>query len=130
MAKPVIRTPRGMIMVYPDGKAHLVWNTNFQPKRQKQFSEAQMYVDSEVLRLCEPYTPLLTSMLIKSGTLGTVIGEGVVSWIAPYARKRYYTPRKSPSKTGPLRGPFWFENMKAVHWKKILDGAKQVMGGK
>lgn len=130
MAKPIIKTPRGTIAIGANGKAELKWDTNFQMKRQKEFDAAQVFVDSEVLRLSERYTPLLTSMLIKSGTLGTVPGEGVVSWIAPYARKRYYTPRKSPSKTGPLRGPFWFENMKAVHGRTILAGAKKIAGGK
>jgi len=129
MAKPIINTPRGSIAIGENGKAELKWDTNFKPKRQSEFDAAQVFVDSEVLRLSEPYTPLLTSMLIKSGTLGTVPGEGVVSWIAPYARKRYYTPRKSPSTTGPLRGPFWFENVKAVHGRSILAGAKKIAGG-
>ena len=130
MTRPIIDTPRGTVMVMPNGKAELTFKTTFQPKYQKKFSAAQVFVDSEVLRVCEPYTPLLTSMLIKSGTLGTVPGEGVVSWIAPYSRKRYYTPRKSPSTTGPLRGPFWFDNAMAVWRTRILAGAQKLAGGK
>jgi hypothetical protein len=112
--RPIIQTPRGVIMVMPNGQASLVWSTTFQPKWQERFTQGQIALDNAVLADCEPYTPLLTSMLIKSGTLGTVPGEGVVSWIAPYAHVRYYTPRKTPSTTGPLRGPFWFENAKAA----------------
>jgi hypothetical protein len=78
-----IETPRGVVYHDENMKAVLEWNTNFQPKWQKRYSEAQKFVDSEVLRLCEPYTPLLTGMLIKSGTLGTDIGSGTVQWIAP-----------------------------------------------
>jgi len=129
MAKPIIDTPRGTIMVMPNGKASLTFKTNFQSKHQKKFTAAQVFVDSEVLRLCEPLTPLLTSMLIKSGTLGTVPGEGVVSWIAPYSHKRYYTPRKTPSKTGAQRGPYWFDRMKAAHEKYLRAGAKKIAAG-
>jgi len=72
---------------------------------------------------------LLTSMLIKSGTLGTVIGSGTVSWIAPYARYQYYATRKPGSQTGPLRGPYWFERMKEVYGRKIISSARKLAGG-
>jgi len=131
MARPPIRieTPRGAVFHGKDGKAVLEWNTQFQPKWQKRYSEAQKFVDSEVLRLCEPYTPLLTGILIKTGTLGTDIGSGTVQWIAPYARYQYYMKRKNPSTTGPLRGPHWFERMKQVHKQEILRGARIRAGG-
>jgi hypothetical protein len=126
MTKPIIETPRGKVIVGEDGKAVLEWNTNFQPKHQKQFTEAQMFVDSEVLRLSEPYTPLKTSMMIKSGTLGTEIGSGMVQWIAPYSRRQYYMKRKVGTQTGPLRGPYWFERMKKVWGSAIIKGAKEI----
>lgn len=126
---PVIKTPRGQVFVTPQGTAKLEWNTNFQPRWQRQYTAAQKFVDSEVLRLSEPYVPLLTGMLIKSGILGTVIGSGLVQWIAPYARYQYYLKRKTASKTGPLRGPYWFERMKQVHKRDILTGARLIAGG-
>jgi hypothetical protein len=126
---PVIKTPRGIVSVSPAGKAQLVWNTNFRPKWQRRYSEAQKFVDSEILRLCEPFTPMQTGMLIKSGILGTVIGSGRVSWIAPYARRQYYAARAPGSETGPLRGPFWFARMKAAYKSQILAGAKKLAGG-
>jgi len=131
---PIIKTPRGQIIVNESGRAKLVWNTNkFTGKSrgawQTKYSNAQVYVDSEVLRLSEPYTPLLTGTLIKTGILGTDVGSGLVMWIAPYAKRQYYSPRKPGSQTGPLRGPFWFERMKAVSGKDIIKGAKKLAGG-
>jgi len=123
----VIKTPRGSVVIGPNGKAELMWNTNFAPRWSRRFNKAQVFVDSEVLRLSEPYTPLLTGMLIKSATLGTEVGSGKVKWIAPYSRAQYYSKRKPGSQTGPQRGPYWFRRMKEVYWKKIVDGAKRLM---
>jgi hypothetical protein len=110
-------------------KAVLEWNTDFVPKWEKRYSEAQKFVDSEVLRLSEPYVPLLTGMLIKTGILGTEIGSGTVQWIAPYARAQYYMKRKNPSTTGPLRGPHWFERGKEVWGRQVIEGARKIAGG-
>lgn len=129
MAKgPVIETPRGKVYITKGGKAKLEFNTNFRPKWQRRYSDAQRFVDSEVLRLSEPFTPMQTGMLVKSGTLGTDIGSGLVAWIAPYAKPQYYSPRKPGSETGPLRGPFWFERMKATYGRKIISGARRIAG--
>ena len=125
---PEIQTPRGAVVVGAGGKASLVWSTEFKPKWQKQFSAAQQFVDSEVLRGCEPYIPLLTGMLIMSGILGTDVGSGMVQWIAPYAKPQYYLKRKPGSQTGPLRGPFWFERWKAGHAKAVIAGACRIAG--
>jgi hypothetical protein len=130
MAAPEIKTPRGRVYIDASGsKAVLEFNTNFQPKWQRRFSAAQKFVDSEVLRLCEPYIPLLAGMLIKSGDLGTTIGSGTVKWIAPYARAQYYMKRKNPSTTGRLRAPYWFQRMKETHGRKILKGAQLIAQG-
>lgn len=124
-----IETPRGAVFVGPNGKAELKFNSNFAPKWIKRYTNAQKFVDSEVLRQSEPFTPLLTSMLIKSGILGTDIGSGKVSWIAPYARWQYYRGRRpGTQQAGPLRGRFWFERMKAVRGDKIIKGAKKLAG--
>lgn len=125
---PIIKTPRGAVFIGPNGKAELSWNTNFQPKWQRRFTAAQKFVDSEILRLSEPYIPLQTGMLIKSGILGTVVGSGKVSWIAPYSRYQYYLPRTPGTETGPLRGPFWFERGKAVWGRQVIEGAKRIAG--
>ena len=124
----MIETPRGAVVLNAQGKAELKWNPNFAPKYTRRYSQAQKFVDSEVLRQCEPYTPLLTGTLIKTGILGTDIGSGTVQWIASYARAQYYSPRKPGSLTGPLRGPFWFARMKEVRGSEIVTGAKKLVG--
>lgn len=125
-----IKTPRGWIIVTPEGRAQLTWNPNFAPKWHEQYSEAQIFLDSEVLRLCEPYVPFLTGMLMLSGTLGTDIGSGTVSWIAPYAKAQYYLKnRKKKNERKPLAGSFWFERMKAVHLPLLLYKARKIAGG-
>lgn len=129
MAGPTIETPRGRIIITPGGKAELRWNVDFRPKWQSRYSAAQRFVDSEILRLSEPFTPLQTGMLVKSGTLGTDVGSGLVQWIAPYAKAQYYSPRKPGSETGPMRGPYWFARMKAVHVRQIITGARRFAGG-
>lgn len=128
MTKPIIETPRGAVVVNDAGRAELRWNTNFRPKWQANYSAAQVFVDSEVLRLSEPYIPLLTGALIKSGQLGTDVGSGTVAWIVPYARRQYYSARRPGSQTGPLRGPFWFERMKASFKNQIVSGARKIAG--
>lgn len=126
---PKIETPRGAVVQGPNGKARLVWNTNFRQKWMARYSRAQVFVDSEVLRLSSPYVPLRTGVLEKSGILGTDIGSGEVAWIAPYAKKQYFSARTPGSQTGPLRGPQWFERMKAVYKQRIVRGARKLAGG-
>ena len=58
-------------------------------------------------------------MLIKSGTLGTVIGSGSIEYITPYARRQYYE-HKARSK--------WFETMKASKKDVIREGAEKIAG--
>ena len=127
MTAPIIKTPRGTIKQGKNG-AQLTWSTSFNQKWQGQFTNAQKFVDSEVLRLSEKYIPLDTSMLIKSGILGTKIGSGTVKWIATYAKAQYYKAGKVGSQTGALRGSYWFERMKQVKGKTIISGARRIAG--
>lgn len=122
-----IETPRGKIVQTANGTAELIWNPNFKGKWEKRFNNAQKFVDSECLRLCAPLVPLRTSMLLKSGTLGTVIGSGTVCYIAPYAKAQYYRNKRHLS--GSRRGGMWFERMKAAHGQEILKGAARYTRG-
>lgn len=104
--------------------------------------EVQKYIDSEVLRLSEPYIPKLSGVLSNSGTSNTVIGNGEVVYRTPYARYQYYgkvmvgpAPKTVTNKDlkyhgGGARGSKWFERMKAAHKDDILKGAAQIAGGK
>jgi hypothetical protein len=138
-----IQTPRGEVVIVdtPTLHAELIWNPGFAPRWQEKFETAQKFVESEVIRLSEPYVPFLTGMLVKSGILGTKLGEGVVAWIAPYARYQYYgkvmvgpAPRKVTDQDlqyhgGGLRGSFWFERMKQNHMEEINSGTQKMFGG-
>lgn len=125
---PEIKTPRGEIIVTKAGKARLVWSSSFKNKWPGQYSRAQQYVDSEVLRLSSPMVPHRTGTLMKSGQLGTVPGSGLVRWIVPYARNRYYNTATSRP-DDPRRGAYWFERMKAIYSSQIVNGAKRMAGG-
>ena len=124
-----IKTPRGIISESKSGNAKLIWIDDFAKRRNEQFDAVQKMVDSEVLRQSDPYVPMRTGMLKKSGILGTVIGEGVVKYIAPYARQNYYTNAgrgREGTQNGGLRGKYWFERMKADH----KDEIREKSGGK
>lgn len=125
-----ITTPRGQIVktATKSGivKAQLSWNPDFAPQKTRSFNRAQKFVDSEVLRYCSALVPFQTGMLDKSGTLGTVIGSGVVQYIAPYAAKQYYdTATSRPYDAN--RGAKWFERMKVAYKNDIISGAKKLI---
>src|SRR5919108_1919849 len=129
---------------YASGKAKLTWNKNFKPKFEEQYITAQQFIDSEVLKDCEPYVPFRTGVLIFTGTTGTKIGSGTVSWIAPYARYQYYgkvmvpspfggpkilTKRNLQYHGGGKRGAFLFERAKGVHKDRWIKGAGAISAG-
>lgn len=137
-----IATPRGSLFQDENGSVRLVWDPSFQPNWAGRYSRAQKFIDSEVLRLSDPLIPLQTSMLKKSGTLGTIVGSGEVCYIAPYARYQYYgkvmvgpAPKERTDRDlvyhSPeiQRGAFWFERMKAANKAAILAGARKIAGG-
>lgn len=127
-----ISTPRGTVVQTRTAngsiKAELQWNPGFSAKWNGRATSAQKYVDSEVLRLSSRYVPLRTSMLQKSGILGTEIGSGEVAWIAPYAQKQYYDTADTRD-YDPKRGGHWFDRMKADHGAEIIAGANRRMEG-
>lgn len=123
-----IQTPRGTIIQTGNTSCRLTWNPGFGPQTSARYSRAQMFLDSEVLRLSTPYIPMKTSMLIKSGILGTVVGSGTVQWIAPYAKPQYYNTADTRS-YNPKRGGHWFNRMKADHGKALIAKTRIIAGG-
>ena len=119
-----VKRRRGSIQTYTITKgnmkgrtiARLVWAPGFKPNMENGFSNAQAFIDSECIRRMNPETPRRTGMLIKSATLGTVIGSGEIDQIAPYARRQYYEHKEKS---------YWFERMKNRHKDSILKGAAQ-----
>ena len=144
MAKIVVETPRGKIIQTKSENgtivAELKWKPGFGGEYSAKYNEAQTFVDSEVLRLCDPLTPMRSKALILSGTLATDVGSGLVQYNAPYARYQYYgklmighAPKKLTDidltyEGAPQRGALWFERMKANDAKAILKGAGKIVG--
>lgn len=103
---------------------------------------AQQFIDNEVLRTSEPYVPMDTGSLKKSGINGTVVGSGTIVYNSPYARYQYYGKLmvgKAPKTLTNVdlnyhsgdskRGSFWFERAKADHLDEWIKGAAQAVGG-
>lgn len=113
-----IETSRGSIYTQASGggkvSTKLEWNPSFKPSMESDFANAQSFVDSECVRRMAPETPKRSCVLIKSATLGTVIGSGEINQIAPYARRQYYEHKEKSQ---------WFERMKNRHKDSILKGA-------
>lgn len=85
----------------------------------------QKTIDSEVLRLNDPYIPKDTGQLIRSGQQNTEMGSGEVVYQTPYARKQYYIPMEHENG----RCEYWFEQMKANGGKElILNAARKAIG--
>ena len=134
MAKPnlTVNTPRDTVITTTTKngkvKAELKWSTGFGKEYTGNFTRAQKFVDSEVLRFCSARVPFQTGMLQKSGILGTVVGSGEVQYVAPYSRKQYYkTADTRPYDAN--RGAHWFERGKATERERILQGAQRLAGG-
>lgn len=91
----------------------------------------QRIIDSEVLRLCDPLVPYVSSTLVKSGRFGTKIGSGEICYNAPYARYQYYGKSRSGAPLNYTKtyhtaaGSLWFERMKAAHKEEILKRAQE-----
>lgn len=144
MAGIQINTPKDSLVQVKTGSnmaaVKLSWKSSFGSEKTESYRKAQMFLDNEVLRLCDPLVPFRTGGLKKSGILGTRIGSGEVRYIAPYARRMYYGKvmvGKPPMKTtntpmtyqgAPRRGAFWFERMKAEKKDAILRGAAAIAG--
>ena len=105
-----------MVIIF-DNLEHMLARRNLETN-----GEVQKFIDSEVIRLSEPYTPFDTGYLKNNAPkIGTEIGSGEVVYNAPYARRQYYENRGNGQ-----RGKMWFERMKADHKNDILRGALEV----
>ena len=90
----------------------------------------QKALDSEVMRLMEPYMPLDTGMMIKSMMVTTVIGSGRVEVNTPYAMAVLRGKSSVGRPTGPLRGPQYFERFKADKLPTLRASVAKLTGGK
>lgn len=138
-----------------DPTAQLLSRRGLQPG-----GKVQKYIDSECIRQMKPYTPFLNGILVKSATIDTVIGSGIIRQNVPYAHYQYtgivYGPNfpkyddageivgwASPPKKyktnrhleynssrHPKAGKEWFRRMAADKKTVILRGAAELAGGR
>lgn len=93
-------------------------------KLRERLKPVQRFVDSEILRKAEPYVPMQSGSLKRSGITGTKIGSGIIRYTAPYAKKRYRI-----AKTNGKRGPYWIKRAMANHKAEIVRGAQRRLDG-
>lgn len=98
-------------------------------ERRKQ--KAQAILDEQILKDSNYYAPLDTSELINSSLRMSLIGQGVLTWATPYARRLYYNPQYNFQKDrNPNAGGLWFERAKASHLNEWIDITAREMGGR
>lgn len=90
--------------------------------------KAQRYVDNEVIKRMDKYTPFDVGTLKNSPVAQSSIGTGLIVQQTPYAKRWYYEPANFQG--APTRGNKWFERMKASHKSDILRGVSMITGGK
>ncbi len=103
------------------------FKTAIMPKKsvlESKLRKTQRFIDSEVLRRCDPLVPFKIGNLKKSGIHGTKIGSGQVRYTAPYARYQYYAGRMSTT-----RGRRWFQRMKSEQGQELLAAAQRMLKG-
>ena len=109
---------------------------DFTVKSEKNFAQAHNYIDNEVVKRLEDYTPISKKGGVTKSSHGKwvpfkrrgamskahkVQTPGVIINTEPTARKEYYINKGF---SGKLRGKFWLERMKADHKEEILKGVK------
>lgn len=103
-----------------------VWSPNIR-RFQRQFREAQRWLDERVLQDSTPFVPKKTGALEQSGHIAP--GGGVVLWDAPYAAAVYYRKKEKGSSANPGAQRLWFEAAKARCGQDWLRGARKRAGG-
>lgn len=91
----------------------------------------QRYIDSEVIRQCEPYVPFDSGALNASASLNTHIGSGFVIYNTPYAHYQYYGVVYGPNipvkgEGGQIEGWFSKPGSKKTPTGKKLQYSKEV----
>ena len=89
----------------------------------------QKVVDLAVLRYCDPKVPFDTGALKGSAITSSAIGDGLLVYATPYARRLYYHPEYS-FQDAPDRGAYWFERAMAEHKEAVLREAAAAAGGR
>ena len=87
---------------------------NLQGKAQMATKAAQMQLDNDVLKDSNYYVPKDSGNLEQSSVRASLIGQGLLYWDTPYARRLYYNPQYNFSKDRNSNAQgLWFEAAKA-----------------
>lgn len=91
--------------------------------------KAQHDLDQQVIKDSNYYIPRDRGELMRSALRASTVGEGLVRWATPYARKLYYNPDFNFSTdVNPNAGGLWFETAKAAKLQVWVRLAKEVYG--
>lgn len=97
---------------YVDCNVRLKFKSTFSDDKSELMQKAQILLDSETMRVLEPYMPLYSGMLIKSMIKSSTAGNGEIHVNTPYAAKVNYVSGVM-GRNGTLRGRLFFDRMKA-----------------
>jgi hypothetical protein len=104
---------------------------NLQSRVQQAVDAVQMQLDQEVLKDSNYFVPKDTGGLESSSIRTSNIGQGVLKWDTPYARRLYYNPQYNFSKdTNPNAQGLWFEAAKARHKADWIRLSQQTLNSR
>lgn len=110
-------------------KATIRFKKSMPKERTAQLQQAQAMLDSEVMRVLEPYMPLDTGMMIKSMLTSSHPGSGEIHVNTPYAAKVNYVTGVM-GRNGPNRGRLFFDRMKADKLAYLKAFVAKALGAK
>lgn len=143
MALVIPNTPRSSVVKGKNGSyIRLNWDDRIK-RFNGQYTRAQIWLDSEILKDTAPFVPMETGALMRSGRLGTKLGSGIIRYDAPYARYLYYgkamagrAPKRVTDKdlvfsqaVHPQAQAFWYQASEALNKQKWIKGARKIAGG-
>ncbi|WJQ02860.1 minor capsid protein [Geobacillus stearothermophilus] len=95
-------------------------------KIDRALDKAQHALDQQVLKDSNYFIPFDTGELMRSSLRASQIGQGLIVWDTPYARRLYYNPQynfrkdKNPNAQG-----LWFEAAKTQHYQEWVELAQK-----
>lgn len=96
-------------------------------KTERQLKVGQFVLDQQVLKDSNFFIPKDTGELERSGVRASRIGEGIIKWDTPYARRLYYNPQYDFSEdANPHAQGLWYEAARATFisdWVRITNQA-------
>lgn len=91
-------------------------------------SDAQKFIDTEFIRLTDPYVPFRTGATKDSALTNTVAGTGLVTYATPYVRRIWSHPEYNFN-GAPQRGAYWAQRSWQENGDDIVRGAAHIAGG-